>query len=251
MTRRHRVCRVLAILLAIAPVVRAQSDEPRSFTPRVAFGIVGDLHTTLSHGSFTATCDCPYGDGASLSYAVGLRAEWALGRRGGLAAALLVQDLSTLYSVTEWRREYIANLGTYSDVLFERTADVSARYLTLQAHGVWYTGLGALGVFGGPSIGIPLKAHLKETETILINNWTYASGASEKVFADEDLATLYGATPLRVAVDAGIEYPLPVSVQTTIMPFVIAEFPLTTVAEGSGAWRIGLLGAGIMLAVRY
>jgi hypothetical protein len=219
---------------------------------RLSAGMTGGIHGTWTLGSFTTRCDCAYEHASAVTgFEAGMQAELAFSPQFGAGAALLWSDLSTTYTETEARKEYVVDQGTYVDAEFERSADMTLRYVTLRLSLLWYSGPGGLRVFGGPSLAVPVQAEIHEEERILTSGLRYAdTGARERTFLDGDVGTMLANASIRLAMDAGVAYAIPVSVETSVIPFIAFSVPLQDVLKDSGGWKIGSAAAGISLMLR-
>jgi hypothetical protein len=213
-------------------------------------GLSGGVHATWTLGSFETTCNCVYDHASEATgFEAGMQAEFPFSPHLGAGVALSWLDLSTTYTATETRSEYVSDLGRFVAVDVERTAAVTLQYMTLRLAAVWYTGVGGLRMFGGPLIGVPCEARIVDRERILTPGYRFVSGR-EKTHLDDDMKDALSAPRLRFAFDAGAAYAVPLSIQTSFVPWVGVSIPLDDVLENSSGWKLGAVSAGAAFMLR-
>lgn len=244
--------RFLLFLLIIPIGIFAQrSVLDREYIPNFFIGLEGgySLNTyTGQYSTFEGTTECgTFKDGSGSGLLFGLRIEYMFSRRISLIGSILYEDRSGKFNKSSVAAPvFISDDKPPVDAVLEEALEAKLNYLSITPLLKFKLLRLGLDVVVGPSFNLLMSNKATQTENILSPSSLYFLGGSKsRTVIDGEIKS---KNSLIIDAKAGLLFEIPVTDLFSIVPEVMATFPLMKVTSEYD-WKISTIQ--FLICFRY
>ncbi|MCZ7557866.1 MAG: hypothetical protein M5R41_15820 [Bacteroidia bacterium] len=249
-------CKILLpgffVLCTLPMMLQGQTDNPG---PRdvVRFGLFGGLQFNMHSGTYealdnNAVCGiCEFENGEKTGLRLEGLFEYPLSRTFLFSGRIGYQDFSGAFDRDKYRVGPVAQpSGPPVDMIVDQTFDNALSYLTVTPGILYFPIDQELHLNLGLGFAFPLSKDYTLREVLVSpSDKTFADGTTDHIIRDEEIQEVNG---LRLALELGAGYDIPLTRNLLLTPEVAYSLPLTKVT-GRGDWTAAAFAGG--LGLRY